>query len=115
MNQWLKVSVLTGATVLAGTLYFSGISWAQTTTITSTTSTTSTAPAVVDAAPRLWGKQGLFTREERSAMIAEALGMTPAELQKAQKDGTNLRQLAAARGLDRKTLMDSLRAAMEKL
>ena len=55
----------------------------------------------------------VFDRDEMKAAIADALGVTVDELEAAKEDGTKLRELAEAQGVDMETIQEAIQAYRE--
>lgn len=55
----------------------------------------------------------VFDRDEMKAAVADALGLTVEELEAAKEDGTKLRELAEAQGVDMETVKAAVQAYRE--
>ncbi len=66
-----------------------------------------------EQADRMRTRQALRSYLDRYALLAEALEMTPEELQDAFADGETVKTLMEAKGLDRDALQDRVEAAFE--
>ena len=143
MNLWQKSAVLLATGALVGGALFAGVVYAQTPSPTPTPQEKQ-APAPDDRRGgwfggrmfgRFFGQDGGRSMgpgrrgmgpggrglrmggpfaEDRQAILAEALGMTTDELQKALDEGKSVLAIAQAQGLDESKLRDAIQAAVIK-
>lgn len=125
MIRWLKPALLAAVGILVGIFYWSNLAWAQTPTptVTSSAVVTPTQDATATPAanatqenkvrpqPRAQARMQLFTQDERQAILAQALGMEPADLQQALTAGKRLPQLLKERGLTPQAFQTALQKA----
>lgn len=124
MVRWLKLTGLAASSIVVGILYGSSLAWAQTPTPTvaptatiSATQTATPTPATtqqneVRPQPRSQGQRPFFTKDERQAVLAQALGMEQADLQQALATGKRLPQLLQERRLTRQSFQAALQKAL---
>lgn len=125
MIRWLKPALLAAVGILVGMFYWSNLAWAQTPTPTITPSAVVTPTEDVTATPvanstqetkgrpqpRAQGKMQPFRQDERQAILAQALGMEPADLQQALTAGKRFPQLLKERGLTPQAFQRALQKA----
>ncbi len=111
-NLQLAGLALTGLLALGG-LSAAGIGAAQ----AAQTATGEAAPLTAAHIPRgdraLRDRPVLLTPDERAAIVADALGLTVADLEAALADGLRLRDVAADQGVEMDAVADALRQALE--
>lgn len=114
MNKWIKASTIAGVTLLAGALYLTDTSWAQSNPPAPSVAGQNSAPAAGPHKDRGWARVGRFSREERVTILAEALGLPVAEVQQALNQGQKPRELIQAQGFTRATFRAALSKVLDK-